>query len=99
MADEESFESELYHYTRILVGIVGGIMASVLKRLTHFIATTIQDDIDWKVKYSVLLNFSIDRNIAQRVFCSQISEREEDGTWDYTHYLCHQSERQPIGSQ
>ncbi|HAT91630.1 MAG TPA: chloride channel protein, partial [Sphingobacterium sp.] len=42
-----------------LVGIVGGIMASVLKRLTHFIATTIQDDIDWKVKYSVYLIFPL----------------------------------------
>ncbi|MDR3007472.1 MAG: chloride channel protein [Sphingobacterium sp.] len=42
-----------------LVGIVGGIMASVLKRLTHFIAATIQDDIDWKVKYSVYLIFPL----------------------------------------
>lgn len=42
-----------------LVGIVGGLMASVLKRLTHFIAATIQDDIDWKVKYSVYLIFPL----------------------------------------
>lgn len=42
-----------------LVGIVGGLMASILKRLTHFIAATIQDDIDWKVKYSVYLVFPL----------------------------------------
>lgn len=42
-----------------LVGVVGGLMASILKRLTHFIAATIQDDIDWKVKYSVYLIFPL----------------------------------------
>lgn len=42
-----------------VVGIVGGVMASVLKRLTHFIATSIQNDIDWKVKYSLYLVFPL----------------------------------------
>ena len=42
-----------------LVGIVGGLMASVLKRLTHFIATSIQNDIDWKLKYSLYLVFPL----------------------------------------
>ncbi len=38
-----------------LVGIIGGIAAALLKGLTHFIASTLQNDIYWQVKYSFYL--------------------------------------------
>lgn len=34
-----------------LVGIIGGLAAALLKGLTHFIAATLQNDIDWHYKY------------------------------------------------
>ncbi|QQD13019.1 chloride channel protein [Sphingobacterium sp. UDSM-2020] len=42
-----------------VVGIIGGIAASVLKALTHFIASTLQDDVDWHYKYSFYLFFPL----------------------------------------
>ncbi|ULT26063.1 hypothetical protein KUH03_03600 [Sphingobacterium sp. E70] len=59
MANEKVSNRNFIILLAFLVGIVGGLMASVLKRLTHFIAATIQDDIDWKVKYSVYLIFPL----------------------------------------
>ncbi|MFD2547812.1 chloride channel protein [Sphingobacterium suaedae] len=38
-----------------VVGIIGGLAAALLKGLTHFIASTLQNDIDWHVKYSFYL--------------------------------------------
>ena len=38
-----------------LVGIIGGLAAALLKGLTHFIAATLQNDIDWHYKYSFYL--------------------------------------------
>jgi len=35
-----------------VVGIIGGLAAALLKSLTHFIASTLQDDIEWHFKYS-----------------------------------------------
>lgn len=42
-----------------LVGIVGGIAASLLKAMTHSIASFLQDDIDWQYKYSLYLIFPL----------------------------------------
>ena len=42
-----------------VVGIVGGIAASLLKGLTHSIASFLQDDIDWHYKYSLYLIFPL----------------------------------------
>lgn len=38
-----------------VVGIIGGLAAALLKGLTHFIASTLQNDIDWHFKYSFYL--------------------------------------------
>lgn len=38
-----------------VVGIIGGLAAAFLKGLTHFIASTLQNDIDWHFKYSFYL--------------------------------------------
>ncbi|GHE30744.1 chloride channel protein [Sphingobacterium griseoflavum] len=38
-----------------VVGVVGGLAAALLKGLTHFIASTLQNDIDWQFKYSFYL--------------------------------------------
>lgn len=43
----------------VIVGIFGGIAASILKGMTHFIARTLQDDIDWHYKYSIYLIFPL----------------------------------------
>lgn len=42
-----------------LVGIVGGLAAALLKGLTHFIAATLQDDLEWHFKYSLYLIFPL----------------------------------------
>ena len=42
-----------------VVGIVGGIAASLLKGMTHSIASFLQDDIDWHFKYSLYLIFPL----------------------------------------
>ncbi len=42
-----------------LVGIVGGLAAALLKGLTHFIASTLQDDIEWHYKYGLYLIFPL----------------------------------------
>lgn len=41
------------------VGIIGGLAAALLKGLTHFIASTLQDDIEWHYKYSFYLVFPL----------------------------------------
>ncbi len=38
-----------------VVGVIGGLAAALLKGLTHFIASTLQNDIDWHFKYSFYL--------------------------------------------
>jgi len=43
----------------VIVGIIGGIAASILKGLTHFIAEFLQDDIDWHYKYILYLIFPL----------------------------------------
>ncbi|QQS95783.1 chloride channel protein [Sphingobacterium spiritivorum] len=42
-----------------VVGIIGGIAASVLKGMTHFIASALQDDVEWHYKYSFYLVFPL----------------------------------------
>ncbi len=42
-----------------LVGIIGGVAASVLKGMTHFIASALQDDVEWHYKYSFYLIFPL----------------------------------------
>jgi len=42
-----------------VVGIIGGIAASVLKVMTHFIASALQDDVEWHYKYSFYLIFPL----------------------------------------
>lgn len=42
-----------------LVGIVGGLAAALLKGLTHFLASTLQDDIEWHYKYGLYLVFPL----------------------------------------
>jgi len=42
-----------------VVGIVGGLAAALLKSLTHFIASALQNDIDWQYKYSIYLFFPL----------------------------------------
>lgn len=41
------------------VGIFGGLAAALLKAMTHFIASTLQDDVDWHYKYSFYLVFPL----------------------------------------
>lgn len=41
------------------VGIFGGLAAALLKAMTHFIASTLQDDVDWHYKYSFYLIFPL----------------------------------------
>ena len=41
------------------VGIVGGLAAALLKGLTHFIASSLQDDVEWHYKYSLYLVFPL----------------------------------------
>ncbi|WP_235891193.1 chloride channel protein [Sphingobacterium lumbrici] len=42
-----------------VVGIIGGLAAALLKGMTHFIASTLQDDVDWHYKYSFYLIFPL----------------------------------------
>lgn len=42
-----------------VVGIVGGLAAALLKGMTHFIASFLQDDIEWHYKYSFYLVFPL----------------------------------------
>lgn len=42
-----------------VVGILGGLAAALLKGITHFIASTLQNDIDWHYKYSLYLIFPL----------------------------------------
>ncbi|MFD2554878.1 chloride channel protein [Sphingobacterium tabacisoli] len=42
-----------------LVGLIGGLAAALLKGLTHFIASALQDDVEWHIKYSVYLIFPL----------------------------------------
>ncbi len=39
----------------VVVGIIGGLAAALLKGLTHFIASSLQNDIEWHYKYSFYL--------------------------------------------
>src|SRR5690606_9401524 len=39
----------------VLVGIIGGLAAALLKGMTHFIASSLQNDIEWHFKYSFYL--------------------------------------------
>ena len=39
----------------VVVGIIGGLAAALLKGLTHFIASSLQNDIEWQYKYSFYL--------------------------------------------
>jgi len=41
------------------VGIVGGLAAALLKGLTHYIASVLQDDVEWHFKYSIYLIFPL----------------------------------------
>lgn len=41
------------------VGIIGGLAAALLKGLTHFIASTLQNDVEWHYKYSFYLVFPL----------------------------------------
>lgn len=41
------------------VGLIGGLAAALLKGLTHFIATALQNDVEWHIKYSVYLIFPL----------------------------------------
>ena len=43
----------------VVVGIVGGLAAAVLKGLTHSIATFLQDDVQWEYKYYLYLFFPL----------------------------------------
>lgn len=43
----------------VIVGVVGGVAAALLKLLTHFIASAIQNDMDWQYKYSIYLFFPL----------------------------------------
>lgn len=43
----------------VAVGIIGGFAAALLKILTHFIASTLQDDIEWHYKYVFYLFFPL----------------------------------------
>src|SRR5690606_6363795 len=42
-----------------VVGIVGGLAAALLKGMTHFIASSLQDDVEWHYKYSLYLIFPL----------------------------------------
>lgn len=42
-----------------VVGIVGGLAAALLKGMTHFIASFLQDDVEWHFKYSFYLIFPL----------------------------------------
>lgn len=42
-----------------VVGIIGGLAAAILKGLTHFIASTLQDDVQWEYKYVFYLIFPL----------------------------------------
>ena len=42
-----------------LVGIIGGLAAALLKGMTHFIAATLQDDIQWQYKYLLYFIFPL----------------------------------------
>ena len=42
-----------------VVGIIGGIAASVLKGMTHFIASALRDDVEWHYKYSFYHHYKI----------------------------------------
>lgn len=43
----------------VVVGIVGGIAAAILKGLTHSIAAFLQDDVQWEYKYYLYLFFPL----------------------------------------
>lgn len=43
----------------VLVGVFGGLAAAFLKGITHFIASKLQDDIEWHFKYSFYLIFPL----------------------------------------
>lgn len=42
-----------------LVGLIGGLAAALLKGMTHFIASALQDDVEWHIKYSLYLVFPL----------------------------------------
>jgi len=43
----------------VVVGIVGGLAAALLKGLTHWIAASLQDDVQWQYKYYLYLFFPL----------------------------------------
>lgn len=43
----------------IIVGILGGIASSVLKKMTHFVANFLQNDFHWEYKYYLYLFFPL----------------------------------------
>jgi CIC family chloride channel protein len=42
-----------------VVGVLGGVAASLLKQLTHFIEDSLQNDLHWKYKYYLYLFFPL----------------------------------------
>ncbi|MEO5967823.1 MAG: chloride channel protein, partial [Ferruginibacter sp.] len=42
-----------------MVGVLGGIASSLLKKLTHFIASFLQDDFHWEYKYYLYVFFPL----------------------------------------
>lgn len=46
-------------FLAFVVGILGGLAAALLKGITHFIASSLQNDIDWHFKYSLYLIFPL----------------------------------------
>lgn len=42
-----------------VVGVLGGMAASILKQLTHFIEDSLQNDLHWKYKYYLYLFFPL----------------------------------------
>lgn len=43
----------------VVVGIIGGLAAALLKGLTHSIAASLQDDVQWQYKYYLYLFFPL----------------------------------------
>lgn len=43
----------------VIVGILGGIASSLLKLLTHFVASFLQNDLHWEYKYYLYFAFPL----------------------------------------
>ncbi|MCY4779536.1 chloride channel protein [Sphingobacterium sp. UT-1RO-CII-1] len=85
-------------FLAVIVGVIGGIAAAFLKLLTHFIASAIQNDVDWQYKYSIYLFFPLIGILLSVLYVRKFlkGKRFEHGITPIIYAISRKSSRIPV---